>query len=119
MTDASDHLREVQRKAAGWMDEAELAAALRDNVIGAEAEERMRWKKKGVLRKGKGGSSVQSVRFPTAELNAVRARAEQAGMTTSAYIRACLRPHETITMMTFLSTNATKSWGKLNESWTA
>ena len=77
------------------------------------------WEKKGVLRKGKGGSSVQSVRFPTAELNAIRARAEQAGMTTSAYIRACLRPHETITTMTFLSTNATKSWGKLNESWTA
>ena len=102
MTDASDHLRKVQRQ-AGLPDEASLA----------------KWEKKGTLYRRKGGSVVQSVRFSLPEINAIRERAEMAGMTTSAFIRACLQRPQTVTASTFLSTNAMRSWGNLNESWTA
>ena len=84
----------------------------------SEPVSNVEWEKKGVLRKGKGGSSVQSVRFPTAELNAIRARAEQAGMTTSAYIRAYLRSNMR-TDTGYVSSNVMILRSKLNESWTA
>ena len=102
MTDASDHLREVQRKAAP-LDEAELGVAL--------------WKKRGVLHRGRGRTSIQSIRFSLREINAIRADAERLGMTVSAYIRMRLTESATTSMDT--SASVTFLLAPANRSWTA